>query len=145
MDLDIEGSEFDAAFEPGNVLQGDTPAFNEALGRVLAAEMFEGFFAHDPYARLTDLEVCFGRSEVGGWGNILRFPIKMQRLERETMRQVLSKEDISSKVLDNGLIRRGQSSATASGRRRRLLMTSLSMETSKPSRYSLLLPRHTEF
>ena len=85
VELHENASDFGVACKKDKGWGVDTPPFNEALGRSVVQDFFQGFFKHTPYSRLKELEVCFTRIERYDRGQTadIEFPIKVQRLERD--------------------------------------------------------------
>lgn len=61
------------------------PPFNVKPAKKVTTDLFKTFFAHNPYSRLTSLEVCFlrHRREDRGQRFEMKSSIKIKRLERD--------------------------------------------------------------
>ena len=85
IELGVDASDFCVARGEGTGWDVATPRFNRKLGREVTLGFWRSFFLKDPFARLTNLTVCFTRLERYSRGDTsdLEFPIRIKRHERD--------------------------------------------------------------
>lgn len=92
-ELGADASDFSVACAEVHREGVETPRFNRKLGQEVALKLWRSFFLNDPFARLTNLTVCFTRLERYDWRDTtdLEFPIRIQRHERDDAASPLDK------------------------------------------------------